>query len=409
MAKQVSLKRLELSNFKLSTLLKITKSINNNLPVDELLEQFKIILDKDLNIGKILLFSYNHKWECIVNVGIDKKISDNINIENDLLNYKKITNLAVTLDSVLKYFDVIIPVFHHEVPIAYVLIGDIDEEQAGMSPTIKHLHFIQTLTNIIVVAIENKRLFEENLKQEALKRELELASKMQNMLIPNPAMLPNNQHVQVAAYYLPHYEIGGDYYDFLSLNSNEYGFCIADVSGKGISAALLMSNFQANIRALFSANHLLKNTVIKLNDKVMESVKGEKFITLFVGKYNVETKILTYINAGHNPPILLNKETNSIEHLKLGCVGVGMLEEIPTIAVGKVKLKKGSRLICYTDGVDELENEKNEAFDMKIVENILKNNGDMNSVVDDIVSKLHVHKGENDFFDDVSIMGIEFY
>jgi sigma-B regulation protein RsbU (phosphoserine phosphatase) len=136
-----------------------------------------------------------------------------------------------------------------------------------VSPIIKHLNFIQTLTNIIIVAIENMRLFKESLRQESIKKELELASKMQNMLIPNPSILPRNEKIRMTAFYLPHMDVGGDYYDFIELGKHEFGFCISDVSGKGMSAAFLMSNFQA-ISGLFSPvilllMHLSKNLMIK--------------------------------------------------------------------------------------------------------------------------------------------------
>ena len=114
------------------------------------------------------------------------------------------------------------------------------------------MRFIQTISNILIVAIENIRLYNENLRQVAIKRELELASKMQTMLIPEDENLPSNKHIRFKAFYHPHFEVGGDYYDVISLSEDQVGFCIADVSGKGISAAILMSNFQANLRALFT-------------------------------------------------------------------------------------------------------------------------------------------------------------
>lgn len=100
-----------------------------------------------------------------------------IDVYKDLLHVKDITNITISDNEHLKNFDTIIPVYNNNQPLAFVLIGDIEEEMEGISPTIKHLHFIQTLSNIIIVAIENIRLFQENLRQEAIRRELELASR----------------------------------------------------------------------------------------------------------------------------------------------------------------------------------------------------------------------------------------
>ncbi len=118
---------------------------------------------------------------------------------------------------------------------------------------LKHLNFIQTISNIIIVAIENIRLHNESLRQEALKKELELASRMQKMLIPDNSHMPRSPEIIVNGFYYPHYEVGGDYYDCLKLSETKTGFCIANVSGKGMSAAILMSNFQASLRALFNS------------------------------------------------------------------------------------------------------------------------------------------------------------
>lgn len=409
MTTKPSVGRLQFCNIKLDILLNITLTINENPPIEELLSRFENILRKELNIGKVLIYNYNQKWNCLLASGFHRNIAENIKVESDLLYYKQITNLSVTLNPFLATFDVIIPVFHHDQPIAYVIIGDIEEEQAGMSPTIKHLHFIQTLSNIIIVAMENKRLFNENVRQEAFKKELELASKMQTMLIPSPSLLPNNNKIHVSAYYLPHFEVGGDYYDFLNLSPTEYGFCIADVSGKGISAAILMSNFQANIRALFDANIPLSRTVEKLNKRVLENANGEKFITLFIGKYNTETRELEYINAGHNPPVFYDSNTQKTELLTAGCIGVGMLDEIPKINVGTKQIKAGCKLILYTDGIAELENNKLEQYGTDRLEKIIISSQSINYIIDYIITDVDVHRGTNDYFDDISLMGLEFH
>jgi sigma-B regulation protein RsbU (phosphoserine phosphatase) len=408
LGKKASLKRLQFCNFKLDFLLNLTLAINENLPVNKILEKFLSILKEDLNIGKVLLFNYNEKWERLLISGVPHKVADEIKVPNDLIYYNQITNLTIALNPHLTFFDVLVPVFHHERPIAYLLIGDIEEERAGMSPTIKHLHFIQTLTNIVVVAIENRNLYNQNLRQEVLKKELDLASRMQSMLIPSHSSLPNNSDFNAAAYYLPHFEVGGDYYDVIQLNDHQYGFCIADVSGKGISAALLMSNFQANVRALFTANRNLEEIVHELNQRVMNNANGEKFITLFIGEYNSHTKKLTYINAGHNPPVFYQASTKTIKILPTGCIGVGMLDFIPTLSVGVEFTTPGSRLIMFTDGTVELENEKQEEFGTGIMEHELMQTQNLEAVIDKLVEELESFRGNGSYADDITLLALEF-
>jgi sigma-B regulation protein RsbU (phosphoserine phosphatase) len=331
-----------------------------------------------------------------------------IDVEKDLIPIQDISFITSSPNKSLNAFDIVIPIINKGTPIAYVIIGDIEEGE-GVSPIIKHLNFIQTLTNIIMVAIENMRLFKESLIQEALKKELELASKMQNMLIPSSSILPRNDKVFMTAFYLPHFDVGGDYYDYIPLNRNEFGFCIADVSGKGMSAALLMSNFQANLRALFTYDISLDALIEKLNDRVMHAANGEKFITLFVGKFNYKTLELQYINAGHNQPILYLKNKKELTMLSKGCVGIGMIDEIPIIRKGSLTLEEPAKILCYTDGLVELIDGKQISFGTGEIEECIMNNNSIEENIQDIIRKLGIYAGSAAIFDDISMLGIELF
>ena len=163
--------RKEISNFKLNSLLDITLAINENLSTKELMKKYEKLLKEDLDIGKVIIFKLGEKWDCILNSGFNKNLSD-IDVEQHFVPIREISFISAVPDKFSDEVDIIIPVFHKDSPIAYVLIGDIDEESDGVSPVIKHLRFIQTLSNIIVVAIENQRLYTENLKQVAIKESL---------------------------------------------------------------------------------------------------------------------------------------------------------------------------------------------------------------------------------------------
>jgi len=404
-----SFKRLKLYSFKLNSLLEITQAINANLSVNELLDKYRSILQDELNIGKIIIYKLNEKiWEPIFTTGIKESDAKGIDVERDLIHVKDITFITSSPVESLKKFDIILPVITQDTPLAFVLIGDIDEEGEGVSPTIKHLHFIQTLSNVIIVAIENIRLFNESLRQEAMKKELELASRMQTMLIPDKNKLPQGEYIKVNAFYHPHYDVGGDYYDCLMLSKKELGFCIADVSGKGISAAILMSNFQANLRALFTPGISLEKLVTELNERVMSSANGEKFITLFIGKYDIETSQLEYINAGHNPPLLYEKKKEELSFLRNGCVGMGMLEDIPFMEKGTFFVREPTKILCYTDGLVELVDEDGVEFGTKNLEKLLQNPQPIEDNIQSIISDQKILKGSTAIFDDISILGIDF-
>lgn len=396
--------RLKISKFKLDSLLDITLSINANLPTEDLLSKYEFILRNNLGIGKILIFKHSGTWECILNGGFPKHF-ETIDVESRLSGICEIFFGAPDLG--FEGVDIIVPVYNNNVHLAFVFIGDIEEEGEGMSPVLKHLNFIQTISSIIIVAIENIRLFNESLRQEALKKELELAAKMQKMLIPDNSQMPKNPKVVVNGFYFPHYEVGGDYYDCIRLCETQTGICIADVSGKGISAAILMSNFQASLRALFTCDIELEILVKKLNSIVVANAAGEKFITLFVARYDHKSRILEYINAAHNPPVLYNTSSGEILHLRTSCVGIGMLDEIPSIEKSVIKIKDFSKLVCYTDGLSELKYADGSDIGTKEIVSHISNTQPVESNIRAMIRDLGLPHNNPSTFDDVSIIAAD--
>ncbi|GAB4449062.1 MAG: hypothetical protein OHK0036_05480 [Bacteroidia bacterium] len=355
----------EIKDLKLNLLLHITKAINNNASVSELLEIYQNFLQHTLSISKACLFvnnstntknftsNDNDVWECILKFGLKK--NNKIIFEKELLAIRDIETLTAFKGSFSKEFDVVVPVYHKEIPLAYLLMGDVNPHKIGMSPVIQHLPFVQTLTNIIVVAIENKKLYKQAIQQTEINKEIALAREVQSMLLPQH--LPYNKNIKIAADYIPFALIGGDYYDVIKLNNHEYIFCIADVSGKGISAALLMSNIQAVLRSVTEFTHNLKDIIIQLNKRIIENAKREKFVSLFLGKINLMSKQITYINAGHNPPLMWTD--NQFQYLEKGTTLLGFLEELPFIDVNILEYKKNLFLFAYTDGLTDFFDEFN--------------------------------------------------
>ncbi|HUW05446.1 MAG TPA: SpoIIE family protein phosphatase [Williamwhitmania sp.] len=409
MSVNASLKRLKLSTFKLNTLLSFTQAINKSRSTQGLLARYEEILRDDLGIDRILFFyKYENGWECILRFGVPEGAEQQINVEEELLPISEITFTGTSSKPVMSDFDLIIPIIQDDKPLAFVFIGDIDDEEKGVSASIKHLNFIQTLSIIMMVAVENIRFFEESLRQEAMRKELELASRMQAMLIPLEESLVNDSKVKMAAYYRPHFEVGGDYYDVVKMGKEQFGFCIADVSGKGISAAILMSNFQASLRALFTKEISLHRLIEKLNERVFDTAKGEKFITLFIARYNERTHMLEYVNAGHNPPIFYNMKLKKLSLLSSGCIGLGMLEEIPTINGGKIEIAPSSKILCYTDGLVEVLRDTVVEFNLQAIENQVANNRSVEDNLQSIIETQRLNTDNAEVFDDISIVGLQF-
>jgi sigma-B regulation protein RsbU (phosphoserine phosphatase) len=405
--KKASIDRLRISKFKLDALLDITLSINANLPKEALLAKYESILRNNLGIGKVLIFKYSAGWECLLNGGFPKEYETGIDVEAQLLKFTEISfgNDDLEIEGV----DIIVPVYNNYVPLAFILIGDIEEEGKGVSPVIKHLNFIQTISSIIIVAIENMRLVKESLRQEALRKELELAAKMQQKLIPDNRMMPRNDYLAATGFYFPHYEVGGDYYDCLTLSETKTGFCIADVSGKGISAAILMSNFQASLRALFTSDVGLPHLIRKLNDLINANAAGEKFITFFVARYDHRNGILEYVNAGHNPPVIFNTVTGQVIHLHSICIGIGMLDEIPPFEPRSLKIDNYSKIVCYTDGLSDLKGKDGKEILTREIVKFITNNRPVEENITRMLRKLGIPDDNPDLFDDVSIIAADLF
>lgn len=397
--------KLKSKDFKLNSLLEITTSINSNKTVSEILTIYNYVLKEQLGIKKFLLFNKQKSWNILQKEGIKGKIK-NINIEEDILRFKEITVIESSNNHTLNKFDVIIPVQHKGAPLAYLIVGGLNT-QSKKNP-LANLNFIQTLTNIIIVAIENKRLAKESVKQEVFRKELEVASEMQKLLFPSN--LPNNAKLDIAAKYIPHHKVSGDYYDYIQLNKNEFIVCIADVSGKGVPAAMLMANFQATIRTLLTyQNFKLTYLINELNTTVFNNANGEKFITFFIAKYNAKTRKLKYINAGHNWPILINKKET--KYLNKGSIGLGMLEEIPFLEQEEIDIEPNTTLLLYTDGVVELENEEEEQYETERLIKTIKqfyplSMDDINAI---IFGKLDEWRGTKNYVDDTAILSCRIF
>ncbi|WP_420315669.1 PP2C family protein-serine/threonine phosphatase [Ekhidna sp.] len=383
---------LDIKDLQLNALLEITQAVNNNLPEDDLLKIYKFTLLADLKINKLALFTEkNEEWHCRVNFGT----------KNDLIGstlpeeYKELKNQLGLIETSFDEFNSVFPVYHKNKLLSVVFIDS--DSKLGIQN-----RFLNALTNIILVAIENKRLARQQMEQEAYRRELEIAKKVQNFLFPKE--LPKIERLQIEAFYLPHHDVGGDYYDYIQIDENKFLACIADVSGKGVPAALLMSNFQASLRALVRQTKDLKEIIEELNHTTFVSGNAENFITFFAGIYDFKTKVLEYINCGHNEIIL--KTDDGIQLLNDGTTVLGMFDPLPFIETLQIKNLDEFFLFTYTDGLTETFNEEDEAFEFDRLLEIVKGDcpQDLSEFHNQILGLLNAFKGSRAFHDDITML-----
>ena len=394
-------KEIEKKELEINALLEITQAINSNVPEDSLYKIFNFTLRSNLNIKKLVLFVLDEIWSCKVSFG-SKKNYFKLKLDERVKMVKNIHRLSEFENCEFDEFDLVIPVAHKGDTLALVFVGGLDSNAASHSDA-ENIKFIQALSNIIIVAIENKKLARRQLEQEAFRKELEIASDVQQFLFPEK--LPNTERLKIEASYLPHDIVGGDYYDYIPINKNQFLICVADVSGKGIPAALMMSNFQASLRTLLRQTPNLVEIVEALNYQVLENTKGEKFITFFAAIYDLSLKTMVYVNAGHNPPFLFDRE-NGLRLLEEGSTVLGAMHPLPFINEGFVPNLNEFLLFCYTDGLTETINEEGKEFGVNTLIDYFQENAykDLKTIHQDIIVKLDGFKGRNGYRDDITML-----
>ena len=224
-----------------------------------------------------------------------------------------------------------------------------------------HVGLLELLTAFAsqaAVAVERARTAHDRVEQRRLEKELAVARDIQRSFLP--ASAPKIPGFELAGTSLTHDEVGGDYYDFIPVSETRLGLAIADVSGKGIPAALLMAGFRMSLLAEIRNEFAIRAVIRKANQLMHESTERDRFVTAFYGVLDWKNGMLIFSNAGHNPPMLLRVD-GSMEPLTEGGVALGVLpdaryEERP-IAIGV-----GDVLVLYTDGVSEAENADKDQF-----------------------------------------------
>ena len=391
--REVNLKQLQINS-----LLAITQAINENVSADGLFNMYNSFLRWEIGIRKMaLFFKETGKWECKTALGVEEQLLA-YDINAELPQFRSTRGVENADHPLIREFDLVVPVMHKDEPIAYAFIGGfLDEDDVY-----NKVQFVTTITNVIAVAIENKRLFNTQLRQEVLNREVELAAEIQRTLVPS--RLPSGANYELSSIYKPHFAVGGDYYDVVEFSDGTIAFCIADITGKGVSAALLMANFQANLRALVTRCQTLEEIVHEMNLAVHRVTQGDRFITLFLARYDVHARTLHYVNAGHTPPLLLSK--SEVIPLKNGCTVLGWLPELPFLEIGGVCLTDEAILFTYTDGLTDVRNDDGEEFSETKLIDFLQTNAHLGAKAlnTKLLEHVEAYREHQPFPDDITVL-----
>ncbi len=211
-------------------------------------------------------------------------------------------------------------------------------------------------------------------ERSRLENELELSQKVQRALLPH--RVPEIPGLEVAAFSQPAHIVGGDYFDFLRFKDGSHAIVIADVMGKGMPASMLMASLQASLQILAPEHLQPADVVARLNYLFCHNIRLTKFVTFFLARYDDDTGVLTYCNAGHNPPLLYRID-GAMESLDPTGAAIGLVEQTGFLQKS-VQLLPGDRLLLFTDGVVEWMNPAKELFGEHRVHSLLRESTSLN-------------------------------
>ncbi|HQV32225.1 MAG TPA: SpoIIE family protein phosphatase [Calditrichia bacterium] len=337
----------------LRTLFDINKGLSATLDYDQILKLLVYALLGQLLITRyLILLRQGDSLGVHENKGFKSNLVD---LAARLLLKEKTGENAIriediespSLKKVLSDHEVrcLIPMRHQEKLLGFILLGP---KMSGPNYEDDDLDFLTTLVGQAVISLENARLFQETLEKQRLEEELNLARNIQKKLLPKS--LPKIAGYDIDGMNSPSRQVGGDYFDVITIDENRTAFAIADVSGKGVPASLLMANMQAALRVTMTPAVDLPEAVARINKLVHQNTDLDKFITAFIGILDTRDNTFQYVNAGHNNPHYYhNGELNllNVGGLLLGVMPVFQYE------TGTIQLSRGDVVMMYTDGVNE--------------------------------------------------------
>jgi sigma-B regulation protein RsbU (phosphoserine phosphatase) len=267
------------------------------------------------------------------------------------------------------------------------------------------LELLATLGDQAGTALSSSRLHEEALERRRMEEELSVARRIQASLLP--ARVPEADGIEIAAITRPCREVGGDFYDFLDFGTEGLGLAVADVSGKGVPAALILSGLQATLRAEAGPTTPPEPLVRKINERLCADVQPGNFASLLYGHLDVQRRSFRYVNAGH-PAGLVVRRDGSLERLDAGGLLLGV-ERSVEYESGEQTFEPGDLLVLYSDGVTDVLNEADEEFGQERLESLLRRLAHLpsGSVIESIVGTVQTFVG-GALPDDVTLLVAKF-
>jgi sigma-B regulation protein RsbU (phosphoserine phosphatase) len=399
-------KLLELKRLEADSLRDVLRAVfDPNLSEERIFRIIKNTLMVQLGVKKMIFYyEEDNGWKEGFHLGIPTLSEPQ---KAEMLQFHRIIEINEHFAPLLHQLKVeyAIPINNQGLTKAYFLVADFaSSEMEAQSDII----FIETVGHILYAAIQQRVFIRERVQQQFLKKELEVAEAIQKqLLISDFSRFPN---IDVHAINIAHHRIGGDFYDIIQKGEDATFVCIADVAGKGIGAALLMSNLQANLRSLCAQYEDLEAIIPELNRILYNITQGERFVTLFLAKIEHSKNQIRYINAGHNYPLFWQQR--KAVWLESQCIFLGAIPKFPIPTAKTLTFAPNDRLFMFTDGLEEQRNTENEIqmfgsqrIEALIAENSTKSSQDITKIV---IDAFYQFAKDMDFSDDITILNVSF-
>jgi sigma-B regulation protein RsbU (phosphoserine phosphatase) len=272
----------------------------------------------------------------------------------------------------------------------------------------KDLELLWAAANQAAISIENARLYKSEVEKQKIERDLDLARKIQQGLLPQ--CIPDMNGLDICGEMIPAMQVGGDYYDLIQISDSKLFVVVGDVSGKGLSASLYMTKLQTMIKLSCSDNKSPKEILIDINRRIYEEMDRSSFVTISLALFDLEKQKLTFCRAGHMPVLMASNGT--VQSYRTQGLGVGIERGIvfeKSLVEEEVKLSPGQIYAFFTDGVTEAMNEKNELFGDENLNSILKNKSKARSsdIVNEIWTSVKTFRGEAEVNDDMTLVVVK--
>ena len=282
-------------------------------------------------------------------------------------------------------------------------IGALDVESDKLSAFDNHhLEILQFFADAAAISLEKAILHHKILEKKQLEEQMQIAKDVQLNLLPGQP--PDIEGYDIASICIPTFEIGGDYYDYIKLGNDNLGIIIADVSGDGVPAALIMSAFRALLFRQIKVNNDPPDLMSELNQQIPDVSRKRDFITAFYGKLNYKSHTLTFTNCGHNQPILLRANGN-FEFLQEGGPSLNIVKEANFLS-SSVNLERGDQIIFYTDGVTEIFNQNLKEYGFDRLKKVIFDSKDKSAIeiINNIVESTKNFSGAKLYRDDFTLI-----